>query len=369
MPKQPSDVRGRTAPSMADVARVAGVAPITVSRVANGQPNVRPATRERVVAAMQSLGYRPNSAARALATGRFGRIGVITSSLTMYGSAQTINGIVIAAERAGYSVTLMPVRAISQGDVIGAFDKLAKQEVDGVVVIVEARLLGGGGLTLPQGIPAVVADSGGASDYIVVDSDQEGGGRMATEHLLDLGHPSVWHVTGPANSFSAASRRRGWRSALSAAGIRPPQVLRGDWTNQTGYRQGQLLAADPDVSAVFAANDQTALGIMRACHEAGRRVPEDISVVGFDNMLDSDAFWPPLTTVTQRFDEVGRLCVDSLLHEIRHETGELRTHIVETALVVRESTGPPPGSRVNGRSGAARRSARDPAPARAVRPR
>jgi DNA-binding LacI/PurR family transcriptional regulator len=368
VPDERDDVRGRHGPSMADVARKAGVSPITVSRVANGRTNVQDVTRDRVLAAMQSLGYRANSAARALATGRFGRIGVITSSLTMYGSAQTINGIVVAAERAGHSVMLMPVRAISQGDVSGAFDRLAKQEVDGVVVIVEARLLDGGGLSLPRGIPAVVADSGGASEYIVVDSDQEGGARVATQHLLELGHRTVWHVTGPANSFSAASRKRGWRATLTAAGIRPPQVLRGDWTNQTGYRQGRLLAADPDVTAVFAANDQTALGVMRACHEAGRRVPEDVSVVGFDNMIDSDAFWPPLTTVTQHFDEVGRLCVESLLHEIRHETGELRTHIVDTTLVVRESTAPPPPRRASGRSGAARGTARDRAPAPAGRP-
>lgn len=341
MPDELAGVRGRHPPSMADVARLAGVSPITVSRVANGYDNVQGSTKERVLAAMQTLSYRPNSAARALATGRFGRIGVITSSLTMYGSAQTINGIVIAAERAGYSVTLMPVRSISQGDVIGAFDRLSKQEVDGVVVIVEARLLGGEGLLLPRGIPAVVADSGGASEYIVVDSDQEGGARLATQHLLDLGHSSVWHVAGPANSFSAESRRRGWRATLKAAGIIPPKVLRGDWTNQTGYRQGLVLAADPDVTAVFAANDQTALGIMRACHELGRNVPADISIVGFDNMLDSDAFWPPLTTVVQRFGEVGRLCVDSLLHEIRHDTGELRTHIVDTSLIVRDSTAGP----------------------------
>ena len=345
MPDEPDGARGRHPPSMADVARLAGVSPITVSRVANGHDNVQGTTRERVLAAMQTLGYRPNSAARALATGRFGRIGVITSSLTLYGSAQTINGIVIAAEHAGYSVTLMPVRSISQGDVIGAFDRLSKQEVDGVVVIVEARLLGGGGLALPRGIPAVVADSGGASEYIVVDSDQEGGARLATQHLLDLGHRTVWHVAGPANSFSAESRRRGWRATLKAAGITPPKVLRGDWTNETGYRQGRVLAADPEVTAVFAANDQTALGVIRACHEMGRGVPDEISVVGFDNMLDSDAFWPPLTTVVQRFGEVGRLCVASRLHEIRHDTGELRTHIVETSLVVRESTSAPVNAR------------------------
>lgn len=345
-------VRGR--PSMTDVALLAGVAPITVSRVANGHSSVHSATRERVSEAMAALGYRPNSAARALATGSFGRIGVITSSLSMYGSAQTVSAIVVAAEQQGYSVTLLPVRSTSQGDVLGAFDKLTKQEVDGVIVIVEARLLGGGGLSLPLGVPVVVADSGGASEYCVVDSDQAGGARLATEHLLHLGHRSVWHVAGPTSSFAASSRQQGWRATLRDSGIRPPALLRGDWSNHSGYVRGRALADNPDVTAVFAANDQMALGVMRAFHEAGRDIPGDVSVVGFDNMTDSDAFWPPLTTVTQRFDEVGRLCVDSLVHEIRHDTGELRTHIVPTSLVIRKSAGAPPVRR----SQASRRRAR-----------
>ena len=327
-------------PSMIDVARLAGVAPITVSRVANGQSNVRPETRARVLEAMAGLGYQPNYAARALATGRFGTIGVITFTLASYGNAQTIAATAAAAERQGYSVTLLTAHTHRQRDVRGAFDQLIKQAVDGVVVIMEARLLDGSGLILPAAVPVVVADSGGASQYCVVDSDQVGGARLATGHLLDLGHRTVWHIAGPDDSFSASARREGWASTLLAAGVRPPGALVGDWTNESGYRHGRTLARDPAVTAVFAANDQMALGAMRAFHEAGRAVPEGISVVGFDDREDADSYWPPLTTVHQSFDEVGRLCVESLLHEIRHETGELRTHIVPTSLVVRRSTAP-----------------------------
>lgn len=333
-------VRPRPRPSMIDVARLAGVAPMTVSRVANGQPNVRPETRARVLEAMASLGYRPNYAARALATGRFGTIGVITFTLASYGNAQTVAATAAAAERHGYSVTLLTAQTHRQRDVRGAFDRLIKQAVDGVVVIMEARLLDGSGLVLPPDVPVVVADSGGASQYCVVDSDQVGGARLATEHLLDLGHGTVWHIAGPRDSFSASARREGWRSTLVAAGVRPPRVLVGDWTNESGYRHGRALAEDPGVTAVFAANDQMGLGAMRAFHEAGRGVPGEISVVGFDDREDANSYWPPLTTVHQRFDEVGRLCVESLLHEIRHDSGVLRTHIVPTSLVVRRSTAP-----------------------------
>lgn len=327
---------------MVDVARVAGVAPMTVSRVANGLANVEESTRQRVLAAMDELGYRPNTAARALATGRFGMIGVVTFTLSTYGNSRTVGAIATAAEERGYSVCLLPVHSASQGDVAGAVDRLRKQAVDGVIVIVEARLLDSPALSLPPGVPIVVADSGGASTYCVVDSDQSGGARLATEHLLELGHRNVWHIAGPSGSFSAASRRAAWRRTLRSAGVTPPPVLVGDWTTESGYQLGRALAEEPAVTAIFAANDQMALGAMRALHEAGRSVPGGVSVVGFDDTEDSASYWPPLTTIHQRFDEIGRQCVESLLHEIHHDRGELRKHIVDTSLVVRASTGPAP---------------------------
>lgn len=334
---------------MADVARVAGVAPITVSRVANGHANVGDETRQRVLEAMERLGYRPNTAARALVTGRFGMIGVVTFTLATYGNSKTVNAIATAAEQRGYSVCLLPIDSVRQDKVRGAVDRLSKQAVDGVIVIMEARLLDSPALSLPPRVPIVVADSGGASQYCVVDSDQHGGARLATEHLLDLGHETVRHIGGPLNAFAATSRAAGWREALLARGVTPPRVLVGDWTADSGHRLGAVLAADPKVTAVFAANDQMALGVMRALHEAGRRIPAEVSVIGFDDTEDSDSYWPPLTTVHQDFAEVGRRCVDSLLREIDHGEldhgdGQLRQHIVPTSLVVRESTGRSPVS-------------------------
>jgi DNA-binding LacI/PurR family transcriptional regulator len=332
--------RRRRAPSMATVAEAAGVSSQTVSRVANGSSNVDAATRDRVMAAMTDLGYRPNVAARALKTGEFRNIGVILFTLSTFGNMRTLDAIATAAAEAGYSITLMPIPHPTQGEVAGAFSKLGEQAVDGVIIIIEAHILDRSDVALPPGIPIVVVDSNAGNAYTVVDSNQMEGARLATQHLLDLGHPTVWHLAGPISSFSATRREASWRATLEAAGAVVPDILYGDWSTESGYRAGIQLAGRDDVTAIFAANDQMALGLLRALHELGRDVPGEISVVGFDDMEESDSFWPPLTTVHQDFGEVGRLSLQALLSEIKTTTHIPGRTIVPTRLVVRNSTGP-----------------------------
>lgn len=331
----------RRSPSMAQVASRAGVSAQTVSRVANGLTNVDAATRDRVLGAMRELGYRPNSAARALKTGRFQSIGVILLTLSTFGNMRTLDAIAMASAKAGYSITLMPIEVPSQGEMTTAFTKLSEQAVDGIVIIIEAHTLDNSDIELPTGLPVVIVDSDAGDRYTVVDTDQAEGARLATQHLLDLGHRTVFHVAGPEKSFSASRRTVSWRATLEAAGaaVEPPIV--GDWTVGSGYRAGLELAKRDDVTAIFASNDQMALGIMRALHESGRDVPGDVSVVGFDDMAEADSFWPPLTTVHQDFTEVGRRCIEMLLHEIEDSTRGVGTSIVPTTLVVRASTAPP----------------------------
>jgi DNA-binding LacI/PurR family transcriptional regulator len=325
---------------MADVAALAGVAPITVSRVANGSPAVGEETRQRVLAAMAQLRYRPNKAARALATGRFGTIGILTVTLSTYGNARMITAFARAANTVGYSVThLAASPELQQKGRI--YERLMEQAVDGLIVLADRRHLEAHGFTLPADVPVVFA-SGGNAEYPEVDSDQVGGARQATSYLLSLGHPTVWHVAGPTSYFSANARRQGWHETLVEAGIRPPGVLVGDWTSQSGYQLGRALARNPDVTAVFAANDQMALGVMRALHEAGRDIPGDVSVVGFDDAEDSAAFWPPLTTIHQEFDAAAELCIDLLLSAIRGDPIGTRHVTVPTRLVIKQSAGPPP---------------------------
>ncbi|GAB3738421.1 LacI family DNA-binding transcriptional regulator [Microlunatus parietis] len=331
-------------PSLADVARRAAVSTQTVSRVANGRTNVDAATRERVQQAMAELGYRPNRAARALKAGRFHAIGVITSYLTSFGMMRTLDEIVQAASAAGYSITLLPITATS-GGVSGAIDRLSEQAVDGIIVTVEPHLLEGAEVTLPGDVPIVVVNTGAGTGLNLVDSDQEGGARLATRHLLDLGHAAVWHLAGPGESASAAHRTRGWAATLREAGLEPPPVLTGDWTAESGYRHGRGLAGRRDVTAVFAANDQLALGLIQALHEAGRAVPDEVSVVGFDDTPESPYFWPPLTTVRQDFTEIGRTAIALLLQQLEApDPAPGRERLIPTSLVVRQSTAAPPRS-------------------------
>jgi DNA-binding LacI/PurR family transcriptional regulator len=332
---------GAQRPSMADVARLAGVSSQTVSRVSNGQANVDDSTRARVLEAMQSLGYRPNGAARALKSGRFHTIGVIMTTLQTLGNVRTLDAVAAEASRGGYSVLLMPINDPTLQGVSGAYKRLSAQAVDGALIILEARFLDRADFVLPPGIPVVVVDSGAGPGYTVVDTDQALGARQATRHLLRLGHRQVWHIAGPETSFSAAHRAESWERTLREAGITPPEVLRGDWTGDSGYVHGMELGRRPDVTAIFAANDEMALGAMRALHELGRDIPGDVSVVGFDDMGASGSFWPPLTTVRQDFAAVGRLSIQKLLRKVADATLANDTTSVPTELIIRRSTAAP----------------------------
>jgi len=343
-PAPPRRSRSHHKPSLADVAAAAGVSAITASRVANGKANVDERTRDRVLAAMRELGYRPNVAARALATGRFRSIGVVTYSLGSHGSAATVDAIHEAAAAQGCSVTLARASSASAEEVEQAMDRLAHLGVDGTVVLAERHLAGGLLPTLPTGVPHVFVDSGMPSDLPVVDSDQRDGARLATQHLLDLGHRAVHHLRGPAVSAAGAAREESWQQTMTEAGMVPPASLRGDWTSRSGMELATdvaALARAGELTAVFAGNDQMALGLIHGLHERGIRVPEDVSVVGFDDLPDAAAYLPALTTIRQRFDEIGVTAVEHLLRLIEEPDVEPLRTLVPVELVVRASTVPP----------------------------
>ncbi|MEU5276980.1 LacI family DNA-binding transcriptional regulator [Streptomyces asoensis] len=334
--------RTRATASMADVARLAGVSSQTVSRVSNGYAGVNEETRQQVLQAMAELGYRPNSAARALKRGEFRTIGVITFTLSTTGNVRTLEAIATSAAAEGYAVTLLPVAVPTSDEVRGAFSRLEELAVDAVIVIMEVHLLDAATVKLPPHVQVVVVDSDAGDHYTVVDTDQAGGTMTAVQHLLDLGHGTVWHLAGPEDSFAAQRRADAWRAALTDAGRTAPPLVRGDWSAESGYLAGLELAAREDCTAVFAANDQMALGLLRALHESGRRVPEDVSVIGFDDIPEASSFLPPLTTLHQDFAEVGRLCVQAVLRTMRPDGSERGTTLVPTRLVLRQSTAPPP---------------------------
>lgn len=333
---------GRRSPVMADVAKAAGVSHQTVSRVLNGHPNVRAETRGRVLEAIDRLGYRRNLVARALVTRHSRTFGVVSFDTTLYGPASTVDGIEQAARAAGYFVSIVSLRTIDTAGVRDAIGYLADQGVDGIVVVAPQRSAARAFGDLPQGMPAVAVEGEHVGEVSVVSVDQAGGARLATEHLLGLGHRTVWHVRGPCDWLEAEGRIQGWRAALDAAGRTPPEMLAGDWSPRSGYAAGRRLAALAGrVTAVFVANDQMALGVLRALTEEGVRVPDQMSVVGFDDIPESEFFSPPLTTIRQDFGAVGRGSIEVLLRQI--ETGEPRDRerlVVPPRFVARGSTSP-----------------------------
>ncbi|MTV25098.1 LacI family DNA-binding transcriptional regulator [Nitriliruptoraceae bacterium ZYF776] len=329
---------------MADVAAIAGVSQMTVSRVLNDRPGVGETTRERVLAAMREVDYRPNVAARTLVTGRSRTLGVVTFDSTLYGPASTLYGIELAARHAGYYVTVSTLPAFDDRAVVEAVDRLREQVIDGVVAIAPND----GSTTavrdaLTHELPFVAIEGGDERELCVVSIDQTTGARRATRHLLSLGHETVWHIAGPGDWRVSGERTAAWRAVLEEEGREVPEPLVGDWSARSGYQHGTELATRDDVTAVFAGNDQMALGVLRAFSEAGRPAPRHVSVVGFDDLPESGYFIPPLTTVRQNFGDVGRRSLQLLLAQLESGRPTPGRTLVEPELVLRESTGRRPG--------------------------
>lgn len=329
-------------PSMADVAAHAGVSHQTVSRVLNDSPLVREDTRTRVLEAIRETGYRRNNAARMLATNRSGRIGMVSAHLALYGPSMIATAVQEAGHAAGYDVAVIGVREFSEETLRQAVERLLDQAVEAIVVAVAHRdtLPMVHALSLP--IPVVLAQGVAAGEPMAAAIDQGAGARLAADHLLDLGHRGVAHVGGPQDWIEAHQRRTGWRAAHEDRHLLPGPELDGDWSAVSGYEAGRRIARSPEVTAVFAANDAMALGVLRALHESGRKVPEEVSVVGFDDVPEAAFYWPSLTTVRQQFPELGRRAVDLTVRVLGGED-DASLDLLQPELVVRASTaGPPP---------------------------
>ncbi|GAA2900605.1 LacI family DNA-binding transcriptional regulator [Streptomyces mexicanus] len=329
---------GGRPPAMADVARLAGVSAQTVSRALSGHPNVQDRTRAKVLAAVEQLGYRRNNAARMLSSGRSRTIGVVSLQTTSYSRAAVSFGIEHAARAAGYMVSTATTASLDTAALEAALSRLADQGVEGVILSVPLIHTSPRIEQLTRAVPTITIDGSRTDATEVVAVDQALGARLATRHLLDLGHDTVWHVAGPEEWLEAAARRDGWRATLEEGGRPAPPPLEGDWSPASGYRNGLILARIPEVTAVFVASDEMAFGVIRGLHEMGRRVPRDISVVGFDDIELAAYCSPPLTTVAQPFGHMGALAVAHLLRHIADPGALPEPESVEPRLVVRAST-------------------------------
>ncbi|WP_019854374.1 LacI family DNA-binding transcriptional regulator [Actinopolyspora mortivallis] len=323
---------------MTDVARLAEVSHQTVSRVLNGHPSVAPRTRARVWEAIERLDYRPNSAARALVTRRTGGIGVISPVTTLHGPARTLYGIEQAARGSGHFISVARVEDVEGETMRRAVRRLGEQFVDGIIVIAPHQAAVEALRRTPSRLPLVVVESGEGGERPVVCVDQFDGAGAVTRHLLERGASTVWHLAGPEDWWEARQRLAGWRDELSRHRRSTPEVLFGDWSPDSGYANGLALAERVGTGAVFVANDQMALGVLRAFHERGLRVPEDVLVAGFDDVPESAYFTPSLTTVRQDFDAVGRSAMELLLQRIEGAEHPEARVVVPPELVVRQST-------------------------------
>lgn len=325
-------------PAMTDVARLAGVSHQTVSRVINDSPNIRPETKARVLHAIDQLGYRPNTAARALVSGRSGTVGIVATETSLFGPTSIRRTIEEAAQEAGLLATSVTLDTVTLAALDDAVDHLIAHAVEALVMIAPQDEALKAMRARRTEIPCVIVEGDLTQAAWTVGVDQGAGARMATEHLLSLGHRAIAHIAGPPNWSEARARRGAWEATMTAAGLDASAVLVGDWSAQSGYAAGRRLADQGGITAVFAANDQMALGLLRALHEAGIRVPEDASVVGFDDVPEAAYLIPPLTTVRQDFPAIGRAAIDLLHAALAGNEPEHMPQLIPPQLIVRQST-------------------------------
>jgi DNA-binding LacI/PurR family transcriptional regulator len=335
---------------MADVGRLAGVSHQTVSRVINDSARVTASTRRRVLDAIAELGYRRNLAARALATNRTFALGFVVVNAHLSGPSATLIATERAAESAGYSMTVVSLDTVSRDAVVHGIERLRDHAVDGIVVIAPTGDAVDAAIEVSESTPMVLVTSCEVADSELssVEIDQEWGARLAMEHLLALGHTRIAHLSGPMDEFHARARAMSWRDTLNDAGLPVLPMIEGDWSPVCGYREAlKAIQQDPPPTAVFVANDHMALGLLRAFHEAGIRVPQDIAVVGFDDIVGVDQAIPPLTTVRQDHVTVARTAVQLLVDRIGGAPAA-RVRIAPV-LVERESTAKISGMAVQAR--------------------
>ncbi|WP_261165607.1 LacI family DNA-binding transcriptional regulator [Microbacterium sp. Marseille-Q6965] len=324
-------------PSIRDVARLAVVSHQTVSRVLNGHPSIREETKQRVLDAIRQLDYRPNQAARALVTSKLNLIGVLSATVGEFGPTASIAAIEEAARAEGFSVTTLNLPDTSAEAIGAAVRQLLREQVDGIVVLAPQvrvfHVLRG----MAIGVPFVSLQTSSGEATAHVAPDQLEGARIATQHLVDLGHTDILHLAGPQDWIEADSRMRGYLQALRDADLPTIPPIRGDWTADFGHYAGMEIARRQDFTAVFAANDLMAIGLMHGFRDAGLDVPRDVSVVGFDDIPVAAHVWPPLTTVHIDFADLGRRAIASLLAALREEPAP-KEERPAPALVVRSST-------------------------------
>jgi DNA-binding LacI/PurR family transcriptional regulator len=336
----PGDLGAKPAATLDDVAARCGVSYQTVSRVVNGSPLVAEKTRARVIKAIAELNYRPNLAARRLATQRSSLIGMIGSHMTYYGPAQVMVSVEETAKRQGYNLIFAGVEQTRETQLLAAIDDLCEHQVDGLVIGVRFERSVLAVREHCRSVPFVSVGNRIVKDVPAVVINQSYGVTLATRHLLELGHQKIACITGPPEWPAAKERYRAWARTIKNAGLEPGPLVKGDWSTESGFRAALQLtgAGSSPFTAIVACNDHMALGALRALHAKKIRIPQQISIVGYDDLPESRFFEPPLTTVHHDFIAEGESCVTMLLRMMKGESVVNAVEVFRPELVVREST-------------------------------
>ncbi|GAA1973636.1 LacI family DNA-binding transcriptional regulator [Isoptericola halotolerans] len=331
---------GADKPNIRQVAQLAGVSHMTVSRVLNDHPNIRDTTRRRVQEAISELGYRPSMTARALATQRSRRIGVLVESAVTYGPTSTLYAVESAARASGYEVSSILLRAGEEITPQEAVDHLLALGIDALCVVAPRSSSIAALRRIAVGVPVLVVKPEKDPTFLTVTVDQQAGTALAVDHLVSLGHRDILHLAGPLDWLDARTRERAFHARAKSWGIRERPIVVGDWTADFAYDFARGIRELPAYTAVFVANDDMAIGLVHGLHERGFSVPDDLSVVGFDDIPLARHVIPPLTTVRQNFEALGVSVVDVLRAAIEDREIPAATRI-PAEIVARASSAPP----------------------------
>jgi DNA-binding LacI/PurR family transcriptional regulator len=328
--------QGRRA-NIYDVAKLAGVSHQTVSRVLNNHASIRPATRARVEAAVRELNYRPSMAARALVTNKNRMLGFLVGDTSLFGPAGWLNAIERQARAAGYYAVTVALKNDAPETWADAIEHIRKIGVEGLVCIaIKKRAVELAAAAYPN-TPIVGVDTEEVPGVTTIGIDNIAGARIATEHLIELGHRNILHIAGPTDSIDAMARVKGYTTTMQEHGL-TPRVIQGDWATSTGFRLGVDLNLNLDnITAIFTANDHLAMGLMKALRMRGIAMPEQVSIIGFDDMPEAPYFDPPLTTIVQEFNRLGETAMELLIYKINGLRAAKPAPLVPK-LAVREST-------------------------------
>jgi LacI family transcriptional regulator len=332
-----------------EVASAAGVSTQTVSRVINGRPDVSSETRKRVQDIVGKLSYQPSALARSLISQRSYTLGVVTAGLRYIGPSRTLSGIASAAENAGYSLLLKELPSFDTNDIAPIFQAFLSRHVDGIIWAVPKIGENRNWVNKPPfdvGVPIVYLTMEPQKNIPVVSIDNYMGGRMAMSHLLEQGYKHIGHISGPLDWWEARQRLAAWKDALKETGIEftENQWVEGNWSSSSGAQVAdRLFEQYPEMDSIFVANDQMALSALLTAHTRGYRIPQDIGMVGFDNIPESAYFLPPLTTIQQDQYEIARIAVEEMIKIIESGWQGLdpvnsKSIMLPPTLVIRQST-------------------------------